>query len=552
MKKKNLIQAIAVFIPLTAIVFLTLNQTLPPKALPNNAPDTEFSAERAIEHLEVISTKPRLVGTSGFESARDYIVDELRALGWETEIHTTRNNTVENIVARLEGTESKDAILLVAHLDSVSGSPGATDDGSGVVVLMETARALQAGLPLRNTVILLFTAPEETGGQGALAFYQEHPWIDDLKLVFNFDTGGLTGPAELTARSSENGWLIREAAKADAYFYGTSATGAGSSDFTLVFQPAGFSGFDYQYTWDRRTHSALDNLENLDPNSLQHLGYHALSVTRHFGNMDSLDDPKDPNPLYFNFLRLGVVHYSQTWVIPIMAVAGLIFISIVVLGFRRKILSLGGIGLGALPFILSALSPFLVSILWENFLFGNVSVYQLNYLGHAPNELLLLSLFACFVGALTTTWYALLQKFRPVSIPNLTISAYAFFAIITVVTALDSAAGSFIFSWPALVSFLAAGYWFYSTKNEPEEFSVQQLVVLVLGALVVIGVMLPDTMGSFMTSPAGDWFSPMIQIVMMLGALTPHLQIATKPNKWWLPAAAWVVTAILVVVAVTA
>ena len=42
--------------------------------------------------------------------------------------------------------------------------------------------------------------------------------IDDVKRVLNFDAGGLTGPAELTARSNENGWLIREAAKADPYF----------------------------------------------------------------------------------------------------------------------------------------------------------------------------------------------------------------------------------------------------------------------------------------------------------------------------------------------
>jgi len=549
MKKQILIQAVIIFIALVAIVGVTLDQIFPPNALPASAPATEFSAERAIEHLKVIATEPRLVGTSGYENARDYIIDELTALGLSPEIQSTKYTySVENIIARIEGTESTDAILLVAHLDSVSNSPGATDDGHAVAVLLETARALKAGTPLRNSVIFLFNGPEETGAHGAAAFIKEHPWINDVKLVLNFDAGGLTGPAELTGRSAKNGWLIREAAIADPYFYGTSTTGAGGSDFTMAFEPAGFSGIDYQYTWDRRTHSALDNLENLDPNSLQHQGYHALSVTRHFGNLDSLVDPKDSNPVYFNFLRLGVVHYSQAWVIPIMAVAVLVFVGIVVLGFRRKVLSFAGIGLGALPFILSAISPFLVSALW-GMLSSNVASYQVTYLGHAPNELLLLSLFACFVGALTTTWYALIQKIRPISIPNLTVSAYAFFAIITVVTALDSPAGSFIFSWPGLASFLAVGYWFYSTEDESKGFSIQQLVVLVLAAFVVIGVMLPDTMGSFMTSQAGDWFSPMIQIVMMLGALMPLIQIITRTNKWWLPVAAWVATAILLIIA---
>ena len=122
MKKQNLILAVIIFIALVAIVWVTLDQIFPPDALPASAPTTEFSAERAIEHLKVIATEPRLVGTSGYEIARDYIIDELTALGWTTEIQNTRNtHEVENIVARIEGTKSQDAILLVAHLDSVIG-----------------------------------------------------------------------------------------------------------------------------------------------------------------------------------------------------------------------------------------------------------------------------------------------------------------------------------------------------------------------------------------------------------------------------------------------
>ena len=54
--------------------------------MPASAPDTEFSAERAIEHLEVIATEPRLVGAPGYENACDYIMDELTALGLSPEM----------------------------------------------------------------------------------------------------------------------------------------------------------------------------------------------------------------------------------------------------------------------------------------------------------------------------------------------------------------------------------------------------------------------------------------------------------------------------------
>jgi Zn-dependent M28 family amino/carboxypeptidase len=109
---------------------------------------------------------------------------------------------------------------------------------------METARALQTGPSLRNSIILLFTDQEETGLYGAQAFITEHPRIEDVKLVINFDAGGLSGPSELTNSSPEKGWLIREAAKADSTLYGSSASGEGTSDFN-AFKYYGFSGYAF-------------------------------------------------------------------------------------------------------------------------------------------------------------------------------------------------------------------------------------------------------------------------------------------------------------------
>lgn len=234
MKRLLIIQAIITLAVLVAAAFVTLVRVLPPKDLPTSAQVTEFSAERAMEHIRVIAQEPRLVGSPGFESARDYVMGELAAMGLTPEVQRARISIpvgfrqhmgwpvwpaqdVENIVARIDGTETDEAIMLVSHLDTVSSSPGATDDGNGVAVLLETARALKAGPPLRNSVILLFTAPEEAGFHGALAFILEHSWIEDVKLVINFDAGGLTGPSELTNTSPDAGWLIRELATADPY-----------------------------------------------------------------------------------------------------------------------------------------------------------------------------------------------------------------------------------------------------------------------------------------------------------------------------------------------
>jgi hypothetical protein len=567
MKENNkaIIQTIVVFVALAIAVFVALDQTLPPKALPASVPTTEFSAERAVEHIKVIAQEPRLIGSPGFDNARDYVMGELTALGLTPEIQNTTVTVptellaqlgappslppedVENVIARIEGTETKDAILLVAHLDSRNG-PGASDDGSGVAVLLETSRALHAGPPLRHSVILLFTGPEETGLHGAVAFITEHPWIEDVKLVINFDAGGLTGPAELTSTSPDKGWLIREAAKADLALYGTSASGEGTSDFN-AFKFSGFSGYAFDYSWDRRIHSPLDTVENLNPASIQHQGYHALSLARHFGNLDSLEDLKDPNPIYFNVLRLGFVHYPATWVIPIMLVVVLVFAGVVVLGFRRKVLTPSGIGLGALVFVISlVISPLLVSGLWT--LLSNVDpMYQVTYLGHAPNEMLLLSLFTSTTIALTTTWYALIQKVRQVNAPDLTIGAYTILALANVGFAIAMPEASFLSAWAGMFAFLAVGYWFFAIKGDLDSFSIGQLIAMILMAFIVIALMLPVFIASFMGSEANDWFLPIIILVMLLGLLVPQLQIITRPNKWWLPVAAWVAAAVLLIAA---
>jgi len=46
-----------------------------------NAPVNEFSAERAIETIQAITSSPRLVGSPAYENAKVYLLAQLTALG---------------------------------------------------------------------------------------------------------------------------------------------------------------------------------------------------------------------------------------------------------------------------------------------------------------------------------------------------------------------------------------------------------------------------------------------------------------------------------------
>lgn len=75
-----------------------------------------------------------------------------------------------NLVARKPG-ETEETVVVGAHLDTVRDSPGADDNGSGVVALLEVARTL-APVPLRRSVELVTFDMEEIGLAGSRAFVE--------------------------------------------------------------------------------------------------------------------------------------------------------------------------------------------------------------------------------------------------------------------------------------------------------------------------------------------------------------------------------------------
>ncbi len=96
-------------------------------------------------------------------AAADYIEAELRAAGWpvQRQVYQAEQRQVANLVAEIPGRQHPEQILLIgAHYDSVLGSPGANDNGSGVAALLEMARRL-AGRPAARTIRLVAFVNEE-------------------------------------------------------------------------------------------------------------------------------------------------------------------------------------------------------------------------------------------------------------------------------------------------------------------------------------------------------------------------------------------------------
>ncbi len=97
-----------------------------------------------------------------------------------------------NTIATIPGTEKPDEyIILSAHFDSWDGGTGATDNGTGTITMMETARILKEVYPNpKRTIIVGLWGGEEQGLNGSRAYVEDQPEIvEGLQALFNQDNG---------------------------------------------------------------------------------------------------------------------------------------------------------------------------------------------------------------------------------------------------------------------------------------------------------------------------------------------------------------------------
>ncbi len=554
---------VVLFLILAGTAWLSLYKTRPPAVVPASAPETEFSAERAMKHVIAISKEPHVTGSPEIYEVRDYISGELKNLGLNPETQVAlaqnpfRNNEValaENILAKIPGTNSTQAILLVGHYDTTPHSPGAADDGAAVATMLETARALTADSPLNNDVIMLFSDAEESTFAGAQAFLSEYPWRLDVGLVLNFEMRGSSGPTYMFETGPDNGWIIREFAKAVPYPVTSSLMRAvynnmpNNTDFT-VFREAGYAGFNFS-TLEEYTnyHTPLDTAVTLDQSSLQHHGTYALGIARHFGNLD-LRNIKASDAVYFDLLGTTLIHYSGFLAIPLAIFVAFLFIGLTVFGIRKGDLTVKGIGHGFLAFLAVLVSgPGVVTLLWIVIrAVTNPPIIE----GDTYNSPLYFLGFGLLVVAITVALYSFFR--RKVSTSNLAIGALLWWAILLLIITFIFPLANFIFLWPLLFALIAVADYFLTDNQKPLNWvGVGILSVAALPGLLLLP---PPTyaMALGLLSLVSVTGASLVLLSLLLGLLVPHLAAMSwsdsGPGQWWLATGSALLGSAVVVVA---
>jgi len=333
------------------LVFLAVFAVRAPNPEPATAPVSDFSAERAMVHVRALASKPHPIGSAANEAAGKYLLEQLSALGFQTQLFEATGihsggrgigiGQVHDLLGRLSGTANSRAIMLMAHYDTVYRAPGAADDSSGVAAILETIRALRASSPLKNDLIVLFTDGEEAGLLGAEAFAASHPWMKDVGMVMNFEARGNKGPSLLFETGPDNGKLIDVVSHSASHplgsslFYSLYKLLPNDTDYT-VFRRLRVPGLNFAFGENLEAyHSALDTAESLSHASLQHHGANALSLTRALGQMDLvLLANQRGDDIFFDWFGTHLVSYPQSWVFPGEILLTLLLLAAVVLGVR--------------------------------------------------------------------------------------------------------------------------------------------------------------------------------------------------------------------------
>ncbi|ANA80414.1 peptidase M28 [Paenibacillus glucanolyticus] len=540
------------WLPLTTILAVILVISLmlwyekPPQARSTDTPATEFSAERAMVHVEQIAQQPHPMGSSAHDEVRAYLVEQMEQLGLNPDVQefngrlTTKyiDQSVQltNILGVIKGTGSGKPLLLMSHYDSVPAGPGANDASVSVASLLETARAIQAGPSPQNDIWILLTDGEEKGLLGAEVFFRD-PQHREIGMIANFEARGSKGSSFMFQTSDSNGRIIEEYARAVSNPVSNSLLVAlykqlpNDTDLTVALEH-GLPGLNFAYGdgWVAY-HTPMDNTDNVSLETMQHQGENALAMAKHFGNLDLSDLSSTGDRVYFNLFGL-LLHYPAKWVVAITLVLAAIWLGLVFMFARISSLSIKGSLIGLLiPILAAVLSTALSYGLWK--LIDALWAGNMTQPSGATYDSLLYSvsfiLVTLIVHVALTRW--ILRKANELEM--LLGGAFLFLLLLVGSTWLLPGA-SYLFAIPLLVHFIALA-WAAFTRDPLQ--SLHHPAVVLTTTLVPILLFASIFHIVFLLLPPGIHLFSVVLIGFILALMSPAVRMLAQSWKWAVPAA---------------
>ena len=274
----------------------------------------------------------KTVGSSAHNNAFDWLKSYYKNYGYTTieqqSVNVSGNIGYNLIVTKLGKKYPDEFIIIDGHYDTLNG-PGANDNGSGTVTLLEIAR-LMANIETDYSIKFIHFTGEERGLIGSQEYVNKIAVPQNLKIkaVLNIDeVGGVKNKANTiivceqdesnpTSNNVASSELTTKMANIFPLYTSlkTEISNAYSSDY-MPFQAVGYpiTGL-FEKNETPYAHTINDVIDNLDLNYLYEVVKGSLATLLHFSEakqqLNTIDIKNEIVKLYPNPIK-DIVYFSE-------------------------------------------------------------------------------------------------------------------------------------------------------------------------------------------------------------------------------------------------
>ncbi|XP_050073122.1 endoplasmic reticulum metallopeptidase 1-like [Anopheles maculipalpis] len=246
-------------------------------------------------------------------------------LDYEKYPQTSVYQGIQNVVARIvpsQGKEPDNYLMLSSHFDSVPQSPGAGDDGTMSVIMLEVLRKMsQNPHPYNHGIVFVFNGCEENTLQGSHAFVTHHRWFDKVRTFINMDVAANGGRDIMFQAGPKYSFLMKYYRDNVPHPYCTAVAEElfqadlvpSETDYYVYSKYGKIPGMDFAHsTWGYLYHTAYDTYDTIPNTTLQHTGDNVLALAKALANAEELYDIREhegSKAVFFDFLHWFLVYY---------------------------------------------------------------------------------------------------------------------------------------------------------------------------------------------------------------------------------------------------
>ena len=409
---------------------------------------TNFNQNNVITHIEKLSENgPRsIMHTDANQKALQYLTETVENYGVVNEDTTEKpayqiqdfvaedsdhqNWYLSNLIVHIPANsaeKSGEAVMFMAHFDSVPMGQGSSDDGVSCAVMLEAIRyyldKMQNGYVLSNDLLFAFVNGEEFGMYGSEAMAAEFTGFDNViqrtKFVTNLESRGTSGTLIMFETGKNNYNTVKLFSQVNKNLFTCSIATMvydmmpNNTDFTTF--KAAYQGVNMaNIGGGENYHTQNDSPENVGRSYLSQQAQIVDGLIEKLGNYElaKLYDA-DESAIFFSYLNITTVVYNHTAVI-VFAIVGIAMLAanILLSIFYRKENNVGktakAIGAIVVGLIIAAVVTYACYYLFQLVaaLFGVIDIHMLGTITYSNTAIVVGIGFLSFAITVLTTHFA--------------------------------------------------------------------------------------------------------------------------------------------------